>query len=203
MDALTGRLADGRARLLGATVSRTAGRWFVSFTVETDREIPAQPSQRQRTGGTVGVDLGVKHLAVLSTGETVANPQRHAASLRKLRRASRAYARSRPGSAGRRKRAATLARIHARVANQRRDELHKLTTRLARSHDVIVAEDLHVAGMVRNRRLARAVSDTAMGEIRRQLAYKSAWCGSPACTSRTAGIHPRRPAPAVAGETQA
>lgn len=178
MGALTGRLADGRVRLLGVTVSRTAGRWYVSFTVEADREIPTRPSLRQRKAGPVGVDLGVKHLAVLSTSETVADPKRHAAALRKLRRASRAYARSKPSGAGRRRRAAQLATIHARVANQRRDGLHKLTTRLARSHDTVVVEDLHVAGMVRNRRLARVVSDVGMGEIRRQLDYKTRWYGS-------------------------
>ncbi|WP_239342488.1 transposase, partial [Frankia sp. CiP3] len=99
-------------------------------------------------------------------------------SLRRLRKASRAYARSKPGSAGRRQRAARLARIHARVAHQRRDGLHTLTTRLAKRHDVVVVEDLHVAGMVRNRRLARAVADTAMAEIRRQLSYKTIWYGS-------------------------
>ncbi|OHV22555.1 transposase [Parafrankia soli] len=178
MTALTARLADGRARLLGATVSRTAGCWYVSFTVEVERPVPAGPSRRQRRGDAVGVDLGVKHLAVLSTGEMVDNPKHLAASLRKLRRVSRAYARSKRGSAGRRQRAARLAKIHARVANQRRDGLHKLTTRLATSHDVIVIEDLNVAGMVRNRRLARAVSDTGMAEVRRQLTYKTTWYGS-------------------------
>jgi putative transposase len=120
----------------------------------------------------------VKDLAVLSTGERVANPKPLGRSLRTLRRASRAYARSKPGSAGRRTRAAQLARIHAHVANQRRDGLHTLTTRLAKTHDVIVVEDLHVAGMVRNRRLARAVADTGMAEIRRQLTYKTLWYGS-------------------------
>ncbi|CAJ61720.1 Putative IS605 family transposase [Frankia alni ACN14a] len=178
MDTLTDRLADGRARLLGATVSRTACRWFVSFTVEVELAVPAGPTRRQRTGGTVGVDLGVKHLAVFSTGETVENPKHLAGSLRRLRTASRAYARSKPGSAGRRKHAARIARIHGRIAHQRRDGLHKLTTRLAQSHEVVVVEDLHVAGMVRNRRLARAVSDTGMAEVRRQLAYKTAWYGS-------------------------
>jgi putative transposase len=178
MGALTARLADGRARLLGATVSRTAGRWQVALTVAAEREIPAAPSRRQRAAGPVGVDLGVTHLAVLSTGETVANPKRLAGSLRRLRTASRAYARSKPGSAGRRARAATLARIHARVANQRRDGLHTLTTRLAQGHDTVVVEDLHVAGMLRNRRLARAISDTGMAETRRQLAYKTTWYGS-------------------------
>jgi len=179
MGALTAKLADGTARLLGATVSRTGVRWFVSFTVEVERAKPSRNvARRQRAAGPVGVDLGVKHLAVLSTGEMVENPKRLAGSLRRLRKASRAHARSRPGSVGRRKRAAHLARIHARVGNQRRDGLHKITTRLAKSHDVVVVEDLHVAGMVRNRRLARAVSDTGMAEVRRQLAYKTQWYGS-------------------------
>jgi putative transposase len=178
MGALTSRLAAGRARLLGATVSRTAGRWFVSFTVEVEREVPAGLSRRQRRAGTVGVDLGVKNLAVLSTGETVANPKHLARSLRRLHTASRAYARSRPGSAGRRKRAARLATMHARIAHQRRNGIHQLTTRLATTHDTIVVEDLHVAGMVRNRSLARAISDTGMAEVRRQLAYKTPWYGS-------------------------
>ncbi|WP_338045530.1 RNA-guided endonuclease TnpB family protein [Parafrankia soli] len=95
-----------------------------------------------------------------------------------MRHQSRAYARSKPGSTGRHTHAATLARIHAHVAHQRRDGLHTLTTRLATNHDVVVVEDLHTAGMVRNRRLARAVADTGMGEIRRQLAYKTLWYGS-------------------------
>ncbi|ABD11341.1 hypothetical protein ThrDRAFT_04751 [Frankia casuarinae] len=125
-------------------MSRTACRWFVSFTVEVEREVPTGPSRRQRAAVTVGVDLGVRHLAVLSTGETVANPKPLARSLRKLRR----------------------------------DGPHKLTTRLATSHETIVVEDLPVAGMVRNRRLARAVSDTGMAEVRRQLAYKTLWYGS-------------------------
>ena len=116
MGTLTDRLADGRARLLGATVSRTAGLWFVSFTVEVELAVPAGPTRRQRTGGTVGVDLGVTHLAVLSTGETVDNPKHLAGSLRRLRTASRAYARSKPGSAGRRRHAARIARIHGRIA---------------------------------------------------------------------------------------
>jgi putative transposase len=178
MGALTGHLADGSARLMGATVARTADRWSVSFTVEVERDIPTGPSRRQRMAGPVGVDLGVTHLAVLSTGATIPNPKHLARSLRRLRTASRAYARSQPGSVGRRTRAARLARIHARIANQRRDGLHRLTTRLATSHDVIVVEDLHVAGMVRNRRLARSIADTGMAEVRRQLAYTTVWYGS-------------------------
>jgi len=202
MGALTGKLADGSARLLGATVSRTAGRWFVSYTVEVDREVSLEPSARQRRGGPVGVDLGVKHLAVFSTGETVANPKRLARSQRKLRKASRAYSRSKPGSAGRRQRAARLARIHARVAHQRRDGLHKLTTRLATSHLVVVVEDLTSRGW--------SVTGASPAPLRTRVWRRSA-ASSPTrpsgtargSTSRTAGTQVREPAPAVAGETQA
>jgi putative transposase len=174
MGALTSRLAAGRARLLGATVSRTAGRWYVSFTVEVERDIPAESTARQVGGGVIGVDLGVKHLAVLSTGEKIPNPKHLAKAEKKLRRTSRAYARSQPGSRGRAELAATLAKQHAHTANQRRDGLHKLTTELARTHHTVVIEDLHVAGMVKNHALAKAVSDVGMGELRRQLEYK---CG--------------------------
>ncbi len=188
MGKLTSRLAGGTARLLGATVSRTAGRWYVSFTVEVERDAP-----EPRDGDVVGVDLGVSSLAVLSTGEKVPNPRHHKRSSRKLRAASRAYARTRPGSNRRRKRAGRLARIHARVANQRRDGLHKLTTRLATEFGTVVVEDLNVTGMTRSARgtvdnpganvrakagLNRGVLDTAPGELRRQLEYKTTWYGS-------------------------
>jgi putative transposase len=172
MGKLTEKLTGGAARMLGATVSRTAGRWYVSFTVEAERDVPAPP------GGVVGVDLGVSNLAVLSTGEKIPNPRHLKQALRRLRRASRAYSRTRPGSGRRTRRAARLARIHTRVANQRRDGLHKLTTRLAKDYGTVVVEDLNVAGMVRNRRLARSVSDAGFGEIRRQLGYKTVWYGS-------------------------
>jgi putative transposase len=177
MGALTEKTAGGVARVLGATVSRAGGRWQVAFTVEVDRDTPA-PGGRQQNNGTVGVDLGVATLAVLSTGEKIPNPRHLAASLRRLRRAARALARTRPGSRGRVRRAARLGRIHARVACQRRDGLHKLTTRLAKDFGTVVVEDLHVAGMVRNRCLARSVADTGMAEVRRQLAYKTTWYGS-------------------------
>jgi putative transposase len=188
MGALTSRLADGTARLLGVAVSRTAGRWFVAFTVEVERETPVPPG-----GDVVGVDLGVSALAVLSTGEKIPNPRHYQRSLRKLRTASRAYARTRPGSTRRRKCAARLARIHARVANQRRDGLHKLTTRLATEFGTVVVEDLNVAGMTRSAKgtaedpgtnvgakagLNRGVLDAAPGELRRQLDYKTTWNGS-------------------------
>lgn len=175
---LARRLADGRARILSATVSRTAQRWFVSFTVEIER---AAPACHIRPGSAIGIDLGVTTLltGVDSTGNTVAIPGPKAlrSSLRKLRRVSRAHSRKQPGSANRRKHASQLARIHARVANVRADVLHEATSDLASRYETIAAEDLNVTGMLANRRLARAVADQGFGEARRQLSYKAAWNG--------------------------
>jgi putative transposase len=170
---LARRLEQGTARILAATISHRADRWYVSFTVEVERAIPAS----NRKPSVVGVDVGVRHLAVLSTGQTVPNPRALAGSLRKLRRLNRQLARRTPGSRRRNQTWRRLARVHAGTANQRRDALHKLTTALATQHGTVVVENLHVAGMVRNRRLARAIADTGMGELRRLLAYKATWYG--------------------------
>ena len=108
---------------------------------------------------------------------TVPGPKPLRSSLRRLRRASRAHSRKAPGSANRRKSAARLARIHARVASVRADALHKATSDLARRYETVVAEDLNVAGMIRNRRLARAIADQGFGQARRMLGYKTTWNG--------------------------
>ena len=108
---------------------------------------------------------------------TVVGPKALRSSLRALRRASRAHSRTAPGSASRRKSAARLARIHAKVANVRADALHKATTDLATRYGTVVAEDLNVAGMTRNRRLARAICDQGFGQARRMLSYKTTWNG--------------------------
>jgi putative transposase len=178
---LARRLEAGTARILSATVRREAGRWFCSFTVEVRRAARAP----RRPAEAVGVDLGVSNLAVLSSGVIVPNPRHLDAALRKLGSAARAV--SRRAGPGRRAGAppskrwerarARLACLHARVANLRRDGLHKLTTGLARGYGTVVVEDLNVAGMLTNRRLARRVADAGFGEIRRQLAYKTAWNG--------------------------
>jgi IS605 OrfB family transposase len=171
---LARRLEYGTARILAATISRTADRWYVSFTVEVQRHIPCA------TGSTtvIGVDVGVRHLAVLSSGAVVPNPRALEGSLRKLRRLNRELARRAPQSNHRNRTRRRLAHVHARVANIRRDTMHKLTTSLATEHGTVVAEQLNVAGMVRNRQLARAISDTGMAELRRQLTYKTGWYGS-------------------------
>jgi putative transposase len=166
------------ARVKGVTVSRTAQRWYVSCTVEVVREIPDSPSRRQGRNGTVGVDLGVKSLAVLSTGEVVEAGDHHERALGRLKLAGQAFARSQPDSKNRATRARRLAKIHAGVACARADDLHKLTARLARDFEVVAIEDLNVAGMLRNRRLARSIADGSFGEFRRQLEYKTGWYGS-------------------------
>ena len=178
---LARRIEAGTARIMSATVRRDGGRWHVSYTVEVERaeRSPARP------GSTVGVDVGIKHLAVLSTGELVPNPRHLATAQARLRALGRALSRKtgpewrtgRRASNRWRRAAARLARAHARVANLRRDGLHKLTTRLAREHGTVVVEDLNVTGMLANRRLARHIADAGFAEIRRQLAYKTTWNG--------------------------
>jgi putative transposase len=175
---LARRLEAGTARVLSATVSRTAQRWFVSFIVEVERSIP---DHHARPGSTIGIDLGVKTLltGVDDSGSvvTVPGPRPLGTALRKLQRVSRAHARRQPGSANRRKSGARLGRIHARVANVRGDALHKATSLLTVRYQTVVVEDLNVAGMIRNRRLSRTISDQGFGQARRMLGYKTAWNG--------------------------
>ncbi len=142
-------------------------RWYVTFTVDT-----AKPEPLPETGHAVGVDLGVKDFAVTSDGEKIANPRHLDRKARNLARYQRRLAHRRKGSANRAKAAAKVARAHRKVRSARRDFLHRASTRLVRENDIIVIEDLNVSGMVRNRRLARAISDCGWGEFRRQLEYK-------------------------------
>lgn len=167
----------GDARVLRMTVSQRAGRWYAALTIERDDQA-SQAVRRAPMGGAVGVDLGVKTLATLSDGTIIANPRYLAASERKLKRAQKALSRKVKGSKRCAKARAKVARLHARVANQRSDAMHKLTTRLARTYSDVSVEDLNAAGMVKNHRLAKAVSDAAFGEFRRQLDYKTARTGA-------------------------
>lgn len=178
--ALTARIETGVARVRSATVRLERDRWFVSFSVETE---PAASSPA-RSDAMVGIDLGIKSLAVLSVGVTVPNPRYLAGAQRKIRRLSRAVTRKQgpyDPAAGKRRSPSNrysratgrLRRTHGRVADLRRDSTHKLTTGLAREYGAIVIEDLNVAGMVKNRRLARQIGDAGWGEIRRQLVYKT------------------------------
>jgi len=143
------------------------GRWYVTFTLDTDA-----PEPLPETGHAVGVDLGVTDFAVTSDGQKIPNPQHLERRARRLARYQRRLARCRNGSVNRARAAAKVARAHRKVRNARRDFLHRTSTRLVRSADTIVIEDLNVSGLVRNRRLARAIADCGWGEFRRQLEYK-------------------------------
>jgi putative transposase len=143
------------------------GRWYVTFTIDADA-----PEPLQETGRVVGVDLGVTDFAVTSAGERTANPRHLERKARSLARYQRRLARCQKGSANRTKAAARVARAHRKVRNARQDFLHRASTSLVRTADLIVIEDLAVSNMIRNRHLARAISGCGWGEFRRQLEYK-------------------------------
>ncbi len=180
---LARHLERGSGRILAATISRTADRWYVSLTCQVEHQLPVANGHTS----TVGVDVGVQHLAVLSTGEQVENPRPLAQVQRKRRRLQRhwqrqerqriAAGRTRPSRRQQQTRR-RIAKVEARAAWIRRDGLHKLTSRLVCEHGTVVVEQLNVAGMVRNRRLARTIVDAGFGQLRRLLGYKAAWRGA-------------------------
>lgn len=154
------------------TVSRdSAGRWFVSILCEdTINHLPNSDSA-------VGVDAGITSLVTLSTGEKVANPCHERRDRAKLAKAQRSLSRKAKGSANRDKARAKAARLYTRIADRRKDFLHKLSTRLLRENQTVVIEDLTVRTMVRNRTRARAISDAAWTQLRTMLEYKASWYG--------------------------
>jgi putative transposase len=162
-----------QGRLISATVSRRARRWYVSVQVEVE----SVPFVRENQG-TIGVDLGVSHLATLSNGERIEGPKPLRTVLARLCMLNKSVSRKQKGSHNRQKAKVKLARQHARISDTRSDALHKLTTDLVLRFDTIVIEDLNVSGMVKNRHLSRAISDMGFGEFRRQLEYKGPMFGS-------------------------
>jgi putative transposase len=161
-------------RIVSATVKRVpSGKYFCVLQV-ADAPIATMPEGRVPV---MGVDAGVKDLAALSTGEKVANPKCLAKSERRLAREQRRLSRKKRGSNRHTKQRRRVARVHERIANQRRDAIHKATTSIVRESQAVAVEDLNVAGMERNRHLAKAVADASMSEMARQLEYKCAWHG--------------------------
>jgi len=153
------------------TISENAGHWYAAVNVEVE------PPEHEHPQESVGIDLGIKTLAVLSNGEQYENQGLLRSELRKLKRLNRELSRRQEGSGRWKRTKAKLAKFHRRIANRRLDYQHKMTTEIASTYQVIGVEDLNVAGMLRNHRLALSISDAGFGEIRRQLSYKSEWYG--------------------------
>jgi putative transposase len=154
------------------TVSKSAsGKYFVSFMCEVEQGL------KPMTGKVVGIDVGIKDVVVTSDGFHSGAPKFTYYYQRRLKNAQRVLSRKKKGSNGWKKQRIVVARIHEKIANSRKDFLHKLTTKLVSENDVICVEDLNVSGMMKNRCLSKAVADIGIFELNRQIEYKAAWYG--------------------------
>jgi len=154
-------------KIMSAVISYRAGWWFVSIAVEVEHETPTH------RGGTVGIDLGIKTLATLSDGEKFENQKHYRKSLGRIQGLSKGLSRKGEGSQNWWKHTKKLAKAHYRVACQRQDALHKMSTHVARTYALIGLEDLNTKGMLANHCLAQAVSDASFFEVKRLLLYKA------------------------------
>jgi len=156
-----------KGKILSATISRVADRWFVSITIETQDTPKLNPID-----SIVGVDLGISAMATLSNSEKITGPKPYKKLCHNLKKLSKALSKKMKGSKNRAKAKTKLARLHARISNIRLDAIHKFTTELANRFSTICIEDLSVQRMIKNRRYARSIADMGFKEIARQLEYK-------------------------------
>ena len=155
-----------------------SGRWFASLLVDGRVGDPTTDiAQLPKSDKQIGLDVGITSLIATSNGDKIANPKHFKQLRKKLKRVQKALSRKQKGSNNRHKARLKVAKVHAQITDARKDFLHKLTTQLVRENQTIVVEDLAIKNMVKNHKLALAISDASWGELIRQLSYKCEWYG--------------------------